>query len=193
MQEKGYFIGDHFIQVLAHIDKHARQGIARDIKRNDIVPALMRAWNHAMTKENVRSGFLRTGIYPFDPLAYKATRKDTTISVTGFPLIITPTIRLLEESSALSSIVQCLLLNVSSPSKPNACPACGQTPKKQKPKRTLSTRQGVLLTGAQARAEMKEIEEKKEREEGGEEEEEGGGGGGEAGAQEAKGSEGCRS
>lgn len=233
VQEKGYFIGDHFIQVLAHIDKHAvsvrpllliidgakghlgveavefavqkqinilclpsnlthllqvadialfgplkrywknectalkqhrgRMGIPRDIRRSDIVPSLMRAWEKAMTKENLKAGFLRSGIYPYNPSAYKDSRKDAPVSITGFPLVITPVIRLIEESTAVSSIAECLPVTLSSPVKPNACSQCGQTPRKRTVKRTLSTKEGLLLTGAQARAELKEMEEERRR------------------------------
>ena len=39
----------------------------RSIRKTDIIPLVVKAWSRAMTAKNVKAGFKRSGIYPFDP------------------------------------------------------------------------------------------------------------------------------
>jgi len=62
------------------------------ISKTDIIPLAVNAWDRAVTPSNVIAGFRRTGIYPYDPLAYKRTVAShlRTESLTGLPSLLSP-------------------------------------------------------------------------------------------------------
>lgn len=135
------------------------------IKRCDIIPLAVTAWNHACVPENVISGFRRTGIYPYDPNAYKKTAASHTksTSLTGCPsLLLSPSLpaSVVNDSSVLAGLMRSPSL--SSPSV--QVPAAGAAPTK-KVKRTLNLSAGMLLTAAQVREEVKRRDDEKEAEE----------------------------
>jgi hypothetical protein len=136
----------------------------RGIQRADIVPLVLHAWSLAMTPENVQSGFRRTGIYPYDPTAYKQTKEQRLKSLGGLPLLVSP-IRELAIQPAVATTIDLLPVRVLTPAKPNQCGECGSKLKKRAVRRTLSTAAGVLLTGEEARQQVKENEERKRAEE----------------------------
>jgi hypothetical protein len=233
VQEKGYFMGDHFINVLMHLNKYAvtarpllfvidgatahlgeeaaqyaldhqieilcmpsnlthllqvadvslfrpfkqywksackalkwqrtRCGEERSIKKTDIGPLVLKAWEAAMTPANVISGFRRAGIYPFDPLAYKKSHLKYEEDVTGMPLLLTPPSKALSQSCVLSSIVVALPLHAPPAPPPNTpCNTCGLTPRKHTLKRKLSTKNGVILTCEASQEQFRKIREEKE-------------------------------
>jgi hypothetical protein len=143
--------------------ERTRRNEERGIKRMDIIPLVKKAWEKAMTRENIQAGFRATGIYPFDPNAYKSQLKSNSRS--DLPLLLTPAAQMVESSTTLASISQSLPLPNLSPSKPAACSLCGQTPRKRVVKRTLSTKSGLLLTGEEAQTQFRLITEEKEAEE----------------------------
>jgi outer membrane biosynthesis protein TonB len=130
------------------------------IHQTDIVPMAMTAWAAAMTSSNVTSGFRRTGIFPYDPLAYKRTvashlRTDT---LTGLPPLLSPasfTSQQLQESSLLLSLTTSSAFSDPSPT----------TPPTKKVKRKLNTSAGALLTGVESLEQMRRWDEEKEEEE----------------------------
>ena len=50
-----------------------------------VVACMMEAWNRGMTPANVKAGFFRTGIFPFDPEAHKALDVSRLGSLGGLP------------------------------------------------------------------------------------------------------------
>lgn len=136
----------------------------RGIRRADIVPLAVRAWSLAMTPENVQAGFRRTGIYPYDPTAYKQTKEQRLKSLGGLPLLVSP-IHELAVQPAVGAAVDLLPVRVLTPVKPTHCGECGSKLKKRVVRRTLSTAAGALLTGDEARQQVKEAEERKKAEE----------------------------
>jgi hypothetical protein len=222
-QESGYFIGEQFMQVLQHFEKHAttqrpllfimdgakghveeqaaQWAIARDIhilllpsnlthllqvadvslfrpfkqywkngcrqlksertrmgqvsdrsiRKTDIIPLVVQAWAMAMTAKNVEAGFKRTGIYPFDPNAYKQSESKHLQSLTGLPLLLTPTKEILTHSHTVPSIASSLPLVVPAGKEP-PCTECGRSGKKKVVRPTVSTKKGLLLTGASGMA-----------------------------------------
>jgi hypothetical protein len=141
--------------------ERSRTGEERGIKRQDIVPLLAKAWAAAMTRENVQSGFRKTGIYPFNPAAYK---QNLTRSPSDLPLLLTPAVQVVEASTTLPSIAESLPLHLPSPTKASPCKECGQTTSKRTVKRTLSTKKGLLLTGDEALETFRLIAEDKQAE-----------------------------
>ena len=135
------------------------------IKRCDIIPFAVAAWNHACKPENVISGFRRTGIYPYDPDAYKKTAASHTksTSLTGCPPLLLSSC--LPASVVNDSPVLAGLMRSPSLSEPSIEPlAAGAAPKK-KVKRTLNLSAGMLLTATQVREEVKRRDDEKEAEE----------------------------
>jgi hypothetical protein len=222
-QESGYFIGEHFMDVLSHFEKHAtskrpllfimdgakahvddrasqwaksrdihilllpsnlthllqvadlsvfrpfkqfwknecrqlksdrtRMGRVTDrsIRKTDIIPLVVRAWGKAMTAKNVKAGFKLSGIYPFDPHAYKKNETKHLQSLSGLPLLLTPTEEILATSQSIPSIVSSLPL-VTPAAKGGRCGECGRSGKKRVARPTLSTKKGLLMTGEAALA-----------------------------------------
>jgi hypothetical protein len=105
-----------------------------------VVPTLVRAWERAMTAENVKAGFLRTGMFPFNPEAHKEFDASRLGSLGGLPLLVSSKPDLLR-SSSISAVVQSCDDAVPSPPQPKA--------KKRRPTK-LSTEAGLLLTGEEA-------------------------------------------
>ena len=104
-----------------------------------------------MKPENVKSGFRRTGIYPFNPLAYLKTvaSHNKPTSLTLLPPLLSPSLAVsdLQHAPVLSELVR-------SPSLTSPPPASA-TPRpvtKKRVRRTLDTSAGVLLTGDGTRA-----------------------------------------
>jgi hypothetical protein len=118
----------------------------------------------ATTKENVKSGFRRTGIYPYDPTAYLHNKQQQLKSLGGLPLLVSP-IRVLAEHPAVAAAIDLLPVRVLTPAKKTHCGECGNKLKKRTPRRTVSTAAGALLTGDEVRQQIKEIEDKKTAEE----------------------------
>jgi hypothetical protein len=130
------------------------------IHQTDIIPMAMAAWDRAMTSTNVISGFRRTGIFPYDPLAYKRTVAShlRTDSLTGLPPLLSPasfTTQQLRESILLLSLTTSPAFSDPSPT----------TPPTKTVKRKLNTSAGVLLTGAESLEQLREWDEEKEEEE----------------------------
>jgi hypothetical protein len=137
----------------------------RGIRRTDIVPLVLEAWSKAMTPENIKSGFRRTGIYPFDPHAYRHTKQQQLKSLGGLPLILTPQKQLMEVPSIAAAVDNTPPVIAPSPVKAGKCGECGSSLKKREVRRTISTQAGVLLTGESLRAQIREAKEDKEKEE----------------------------
>jgi hypothetical protein len=137
----------------------------RGIRRIDIVPLVLEAWSKAMSPENVKSGFRRTGIYPFDPHAYKHTKQQQLKSLGGLPLLLTPQKQLVETPSIAAAVDVTPPVIVHSPVKGGKCGECGSSLKKRKMRRTISTQAGVLLTGEAMREQIREMKEEKGKEE----------------------------
>jgi hypothetical protein len=222
-QENGYFIGEHFMDVLAHFEKHATakrpllfimdgakghvddlaaqwarerdihilllpsnlthllqvadlsvfrpfkqfwknechqlksertrmgQVTDRSIRKTDIIPLVVKAWSRAMTAKNVKAGFKRSGIYPFDPQAYKKNEVKHLESLSGLPLLLTPTKEILATSQSIPSIASSLPLFLPA-TKEDPCGECGRSGKKRVVRPTLSTKKGLLMTGEEALA-----------------------------------------
>jgi hypothetical protein len=222
-QESGYFIGEHFMDVLAHFEKHATakrpllfimdgakghvddqaalwarerdihilllpsnlthllqvadlsvfrpfkqfwknecrllksqrtrmgQVTDRSIRKTDIIPLVVKAWSRAMTAKNVKAGFKRSGIYPFDPQAYKKNEVKHLESLSGLPLLLTPTKEILATSQSIPSIASSLPLFLPA-TKEDPCGECGRSGKKRVVRPTLSTKKGLSMTGEEALA-----------------------------------------
>jgi hypothetical protein len=130
------------------------------IHQTDIVSLAMAAWSAAMTSTNVISGFRRTGIFPFDPLAYKRTVAShlRTDSLTGLPPLLSPasfTTQQLQDSSLLLTLTTSTAFSNPSPTSPPA----------KRVKRMLNTSAGALLTGAETLEQMRKWDEEKKQEE----------------------------
>jgi hypothetical protein len=130
------------------------------IHQTDVVPMAMAAWDVAMTSANVISGFRRTGIFPFDPLAYKRTIAShlRTESLTGLPTLLSPA------SFDGQQMKECeLLLNLTT-STAFSDPSPSATHVKRV-KRMLNTSAGALLTGGETMEQMRKWDEEKREEE----------------------------
>jgi hypothetical protein len=130
------------------------------IHQTDIIPMAMAAWDRAMTSSNVISGFRRTGIFPFDPLAYRRTVAShlRTDSLTGLPPLLSPasfTTQQMQESTLLLNLTTSTAFSDPSPS---------TTPVKRV-KRMLNTSAGTLLTGGETMEQMRKWDEEKKEEE----------------------------
>ena len=130
------------------------------VKRSDILPAAIAAWNYAVTRENVLSGFRRTGIYPFNPHAYLKTLNSHTksTSLTSLPPLLSSSldpshVPLLAELAASPSLAD--------PPPSSAAPRVGT---KKRVRRTLDTSAGVLLTGDETIAALRAVKEAEEAE-----------------------------
>jgi hypothetical protein len=131
------------------------------IKRSDIIPLAVAAWNRACKVENVVSGFRRTGIYPYNPNEYKKTAAShsNTTSLTGCPsLLLSPSLSsdILVESPLLANLIR----SPSLAEPPVQQPAAGAAAKK-KAKRTLNLSCGTLLTSQEVREQIAKREEEK--------------------------------
>jgi hypothetical protein len=131
------------------------------IHQSDIVPMAMAAWARAMTSSNVISGFRRTGIFPFDPLAYKCTVAShlRTDSLTGLPPLLSPasfTAQQLQESSLLLTLTTSAAFSDPSPT---------TTTSVKRVKRMLNTSAGTLLTAVETLDQMRKWDEEKKEEE----------------------------
>ena len=131
------------------------------VRRSDILPAALEAWEYATTTENVISGFRRTGIYPFNPRAYLKTLDSHTksTSLTSLPpLLSSPLANTdLPPTPILSELVR-------SPALADP-PQASTTPRpasKKRVRRTLDTSAGVLLTGADTIAQLQALREAEE-------------------------------
>ena len=146
-------------------EKRVSCGREDGIKRSDIIPLAVSAWNHACKPENVIGGFRATGIYPFNPLAYKKTTSSHTqsTSLTGCPpLLLSPSLpaAVIVDSPLLAGLMRSPAL-----AEPTVqMLAAGASPKK-KVKRTLNMSAGMLLTAPQVREEVKRRDDEKEAEE----------------------------
>lgn len=133
------------------------------MKRSDILPAAIAAWSHAATQENVIAGFRATGIYPFNPLAYlkSSSTHNKSTSLTSLPPLLSPSLAVVDPQTPLLA-----QLAVSRPlTDPPASVATTATPSKRRVRRTLDTSAGVLLTGEETLAMLREAREAAEEEE----------------------------
>lgn len=134
------------------------------VKRSDILPAALAAWNYAVTRENVQSGFRTTGIYPFNPRAYLKTLASHTkpTSLTSLPPLLSPSLAVtdLPNAPVLAELVRSPLL-----ADPPLASANARTPTKKRVRRTLDTSAGVLLTGDATLAALRAAKEAEEAEE----------------------------
>ena len=109
------------------------------------------------------SGFRATGIYPYDPVAYKKTAAShtNTSSLTGCPsLLLSSSLlaRVMSGSPALTGVLRSPAL-----AEPPQQPSAGAAPK-TRAKRTLNLSAGVLLTAPQVREEVQRRDDEKEAE-----------------------------
>jgi len=130
------------------------------ISKTDIIPLAVNAWDRAVTPSNVIAGFRRTGIYPYDPLAYKRTVAShlRTESLTGLPSLLSP------QSLGSQEMKDCtLLLNlIAGPSFSDPSPSTAPV----KPvRRMLNTSAGALITGAETLGKMRQWDEERKAEE----------------------------
>jgi hypothetical protein len=130
------------------------------IHKTDIIPMAMAAWDSAMTSSNVISGFRRTGIFPFDPLAYKRTVAShlRTDSLTGLPSLLSLasfSTHKMQKSSHLLNLITSDAFSDPSPT----------TPPVKKVKRMLNTSAGALLTGGETMEQLRKWDEEKKEEE----------------------------
>ena len=121
------------------------------IKRSDIIPLAVAAWNRACKVENVIGGFRRTGIYPYDPDAYKkaAASHTKSTSLTGCPsLLLSPSLPadVINDSPLLASLIRSPSLSEPAVQLPAAAAA-----PKRKAKRMLSLSAGTLMTSPEVR------------------------------------------
>ena len=133
------------------------------VKRSDILPAAVAAWKYAVTRENVLSGFRRTGIYPFDPRAYLKTLNSHTksTSLTSMPPLLSSSLAAVDPShvSILAELARSPSL--ADPPLPSAAPRVAS---KKRVRRTLDTSAGVLLTGDETIAALRAVKEAEEAE-----------------------------
>ena len=133
------------------------------VRRSDILPAALAAWNHATTRENVLSGFRRTGIYPFNPRAYLKTLASHTkpTSLTSLPPLLSPSLAAtdLPHAPVLAELVRSPSL--ADPPQPSTT---SRPPTKKRVRRTLDTSAGVLLTGEETIAALRAVREAEEAE-----------------------------
>ena len=130
------------------------------IHQTDIIPMAMAAWDRAMTSSNVISGFRRTGIFPFDPLAYKRTVAShlRTDSLTGLPPLLSPasfTDQQMQKSSLLLTLTSSTVFSDPSPT----------TVPVKRVKRMLNTSAGTLLTAPDTLEQMRKWDEERKEEE----------------------------
>jgi hypothetical protein len=123
-----------------------RGNIPKEIRTTDIIPLAMHAMKIAMTADNIRAGFRKTGIHPYNPEIYKtsipppiqhtsalsiltaAVQQGSCISATTITTTVPPVVRdLLPLFSPPSDAV---------PPPPDKCNECGSDLKK---KRVLPT------------------------------------------------------
>ncbi len=115
--------------------KRSRTGAVKmDISA--IVQCMIEAWGRAMTPANVKSGFLRTGMFPIDPEAHKFFDKNRLASLGGLPQLVRADAQSLLIEPSVSSLVQ---------SYNNAVPLPDPVPV-QRPSKRMSTENGCLLT-----------------------------------------------
>ena len=131
---------------------------SRDIQRADIVPLVLKAWSQAMTEDNVKAGFRRTGIYPYDPAVYKQSLPHAPLRPPLMPLLLSSPATLAAAPS-VSSMLPVLAVVAPPQAKAKKCGECGVATRK--PRRSLSTAAGVLLTGDEARQVLREQDEAK--------------------------------
>ena len=133
------------------------------VRRSDILPAALAAWTHATKRENVISGFRRTGIYPFSPHAYLKTLASHTkaTSLTSMPSLLSPSLAVSELPSVpiLAELIHSPSL--ADPPPPAPKPAASS---KKRVRRTLDTSAGVLLTGDVTIAALRAVKEADEEE-----------------------------
>lgn len=119
-----------------------RGNMPKEIRSGDIIPLAMQAMSIANTADNLKAGFRKTGIRPYDTQIYK-TSIPPPIQYTS-PLAILTSLVQQQTSSSVTNVapiippVICNLVpNFSLPSDAahppaDKCPACGSIPKKQK-------------------------------------------------------------
>jgi hypothetical protein len=144
--------------------REPHQPLVRGIRRGDIVPLVLKAWDKAMTSENIKAGFKRTGIYPYDPSAYTYTKEKQLKSLGGLPLLLSPSKVFLESPVIAQAVERTPSVTETSPVRPKKCGECGSSLKKKAVRRVINTGAGVLLTGAAAREEMRKKNEEEQTE-----------------------------
>jgi hypothetical protein len=103
-------------------------------------------------------------VYPYDPRAHIQTKPERLKALGGLPLLLAPSSELTAQSP-IAGAVELLPIPVSSATKPSRCKECGNTLKKRVKKCALNTAAGTLLTGDEARRQMKENDARKKSEE----------------------------
>jgi hypothetical protein len=128
------------------------------VKRSDILPAAVAAWEYATSPQNVISGFRRTGIYPFNPRAYlkTAASHNKSTSLTSLPpsLLSPLAVADLQQTPAVDQLLHSPSLADPPQPQPNSA-----QPIKKRVRRTLDTSAGVLLTGDETIALLHEAKE----------------------------------
>ena len=127
------------------------------VKRSDILPAAIAAWDYATTAENITAGFRATGIYPFNPLAYlKSTTKHNKLTtLTSLPPLLSPSLSITDPHTPILSE----LALSSALADPPLADTVPREPTKRRVRRTLDTSAGVLLTGEETLAMLREAKE----------------------------------
>lgn len=137
------------------------------VKRSDILPAAIAAWNNAVKPANVISGFRRTGIYPFNPRAYlkTAASHNKSTSLTSLPPLLSPTLAEMDLPRAPILVELARSAPLADPPPPTSASTASTASTKKRVRRTLDTSAGVLLTGDATIALLKAVREEAEDEE----------------------------
>jgi Skp family chaperone for outer membrane proteins len=129
----------------------------KSLTRLDIVPVFMEAWYKAMTKENIKSAFMKSGIYPFDRTTYLKNSK--TGELEDVPCILSMIQYNLSLHPILINEIPChvrpLLSHVDPPPpdippEADKCDKCGSNLKKKREQQFTNTKDGLLLTGKES-------------------------------------------
>lgn len=149
-----------------------------DIKKKDIIPLLHEAWDNSITFQNIRAGFKKAGIRPFNPRIYKTSLHEEDI-ICNCPVhdsLSTSTRNTLQYSRLLQSFftrphVQQLLMSSQSASLSMSV-IChndnnhnNNNTVNNAPKKKLKVTPGLLLTAEESIKQYKAIELAKKEEE----------------------------
>lgn len=135
------------------IERQRMQVAEKKLTRQDIIPIFMEAWYKSMTSQNIRSAFAKSGIYPFDPLAYIKNSKTGEIGEQPCTLSIIQH-KITQHHILMNEVpshVRPLLPHVDPPPpdtspKPDKCNACGSDLKKKRQRQVMNSKAGLLLT-----------------------------------------------
>lgn len=160
---------DHKLQLWRSSSPLAWSGI----KHGDIIPLLQRAWEKSITPDNVRAGFRKAGIRPFNRNIWKTSVQDTD-HICSCPLHeslsrhATDTVsssRLMQSFVNVPHFRSAVLSSTSSSSSKHPNGDSSDENDHSKKKRRLKVTEGLLMTSAESMQRYQEEEEKKKEEE----------------------------